>query len=111
MRKSGRKGERKSAREGEKERFVVETFLCASMIVRACVRVRARAYVRVHLGFWADDLAREREPATAEAARGASEVSALLWSSAIRVCKDSPFAFEVDRNVDVRTRACVPANA
>lgn len=37
-----------------------------------------RAYVRVHLGFWADDLAREREPATAEAARGASEVSALL---------------------------------
>lgn len=32
--------------------------------------------------------------------------SVLSWSSAIRVCKDSPFAFEVDWNVDVRTRVC-----
>lgn len=32
--------------------------------------------------------------------------SVLSWSSAIRVCKDSPFAFEVDRNADVRTRLC-----
>lgn len=32
--------------------------------------------------------------------------SVLSWSSVIRVCKDSPFAFEVDRNADVRTRLC-----
>ena len=91
--------ERKREREREREKD--------SSNFSLCVYKRASARTCVYILVFGPTTSLVKGSQQRQKQRAVRPRSVLSpWSSAIRVCKDSPFAFEVDWNVDVRTRVC-----